>query len=279
MLEDITAIVINWRTIDLVALCVQSLLRFYPQIELILVDNDSKDESSDWIRSLAKKEANISAVMNIGHRYQDAPLARFPKLQIRPVPGYEQVIDFLDQGTEQLIEEKVYRGLFGDGNVGHGPALHQALMLTKTRLALALDSDCEVLAGGFLEEMHGFFRDERVYAVGRKMHLCRLRGNPIREGDGFDHIHESVILLDLQKYRSLLPYVHFGVPSIINMPDATRHGFHLVDYPIGMADSAVDHRFLGSRKRFKSIPKLRSIPYLPRVLLEGLRTEFIGRYF
>jgi glycosyltransferase involved in cell wall biosynthesis len=277
-LSDITALIINWKTLDLVQGCAESLLHFYPDIQVVMVDNDSQDASTEWIRALAEDRENVSAIMNCGHSLADAPVEEFPALVRRENKPLLSAIGLAPGGRPLTFMERVLRALWGDGNVGHGPALHQGFMLAKTRYTLALDSDCVVRAAGFIEEMLDVAVAESAYAVGRDIFLA-TRGGHAKGGGGYHHVHTSVSVLDMEKYKTLLPYVLFGVSGILNMPDAQRKGYPIVDYPIGAEDSAVHHSFRGSRKRYGGIPKLRSLPYLPEVLLQGLETEYIGGYF
>jgi hypothetical protein len=87
------------------------------------------------------------------------------------------------------------------------------------------------------------------------------------------------MLLDVAKYRTLEPFVHYGVISVHNMPDATAKGYKLKHYDIGGERTAVHHLFYGSRKRYAELPNLRSRPFMPNVFLDGLHSEFIGGYF
>lgn len=69
-INDITVLVINYRTLDLTERCVSSLQLHYPGIRMILVDNGSQDESTDFIRSLGEASPNIQAILrpqNIHH--------------------------------------------------------------------------------------------------------------------------------------------------------------------------------------------------------------------
>lgn len=278
-LSDVTVLIVNWKTPDLLAICVETFLKFYPKVELILVDNDSRDGSPKYISDLVFANANVSAILNRGHRLAGVPFERFPRLEIRQVLGSQTVVGLLHTGQPISMKEKVMRELWGDGNIGHGPGLHLGLTAMRTPFALALDSDCEILRGGFIEAMmQPFSEDSSVYAVGRKIHLGSS-GAHTKPGRGHDHIHPSIVMLDVAKYRTLLPFVLSGVPAKINMPDALRKGYRLADFPIGGPDSAIHHRFLGSRKRFKRIPKMRSLAIMPEVFLWGLKTQYIGEYF
>lgn len=277
-LDDVTMTIVNWRTLDLVRACAESLLHFYPEIQVLIIDNDSRDASTTWIGELARSAGNVSAVMNQGHALHGVAAEKLPLLAIHDFRPLVSAIGFAPGDREAPFQEKVLRGLWRDGNVGHGPALHQAFELTKTRYAFALDSDCVVQAGGFIEEMLEIAVRESAYAIGRDVYLAP-RGGHSRQGfGGYHHVHTSVSLLDMEKYKTLLPYVLYGVSGILNMPDAQFKGYAIIDFPIGKEDSAVYHAFRGSRKRH-GVPKLRSLPFLPEVFLKGLKTEYIGEYF
>lgn len=277
-IDDVTVVVINWKTLDLVRACVSRLLFFYPTIQLVITDNDSRNPSTKWIAETARKNDNVSAIMNRGHVHAGVRLDALPSLAVHDFDPFIQAIGFGPGGTPLTFQEKVLRGLWSDGNIGHGPGLDQAFWLVKTRYALALDSDCRAQKRGFIEQMLEPFADESVYAVGRVVNLASRGGHAPPE-KGFHHVHPSVSLLDVQKYKTLLPYVLYGVPTILNMPDASRKGYKVVHFPIGSESSAVYHPFLGSRKRAGGIAKLRSKPFLPEVFLLGLKTTYIGGYF
>lgn len=278
MLGQVTALIVNWRTIDLTMQCADGLLARYPALRLILVDNGSDDEagSATAIAALAASRANVSAILNRSNRADAAePL---PLVGILEVPyGVGRVFGTGPNISTPCLAELVVHKMLTGGNVGHGPALHQVLKLCRTPYLLALDSDCIVQEGGFLERMLEPFADGDVYAVGRMTFLNR-RGTalPPRLKKGDPHIHGAVIVLDVEKYRGSMPYVHYGVPSLLNMPDAVTKGYRLVDYDIGSADTAVHHLFRGSRKLRGGMPHVRSIPIMPEVLLEGLKSEFVG---
>lgn len=273
-ISDVTAIIINHRTQDLTQTCVEGLMGFYPSLKIIVMDNDSRDASTAYVADLARQQPSISAILN---RRTEAP-SPIPKVGLRDTL-YGSVFDFDPPDPEYNLADGTVQTMLGDGNIGHGPGLHQALMLAKTPYLLALDSDCIVLRSGFIELMLDFFKDENVYAVGRKFY-CDQKGHQLGPSRGYEQLHPSVIMLDVEKYRNVEPFVNFGVPTLITMPDAVRgKGYRLVDFQIGPDDTWVHHLFAGTRQRFHMIAHLRFRPIMPRVMLEGLRTEFVGDYF
>lgn len=273
VIDKVSAIIINHKTADLVATCLEGLLTCYPTLQVLLIDNGSRDASTAYIRRMAEEHSNISAVLNQSNIVDRGK--PFPVLGLGQ-SIYLPVFDVNDPDPAIIVPPDVIRRLLTGGNVGHGPALHQGLGFIKTPYALALDSDCQIQRGGFIEKMLGHFKDRMVYAVGRIVYLGR-RGRP--NVTGAPHVHESVIVLDVQKYMNLKPYVQWGVPSVLNMPDAVSKGYKLVDFPIGMQTSWVYHLFQGTRKRLHDIPHLLKHPIMPQVFLQGLRSEFLGELF
>ena len=63
-LADVTAVTVNYRTRDLTERCVSSFLAYYPQVRFILIDNGSQDDSTVYIREVAARHANVSAIFN-----------------------------------------------------------------------------------------------------------------------------------------------------------------------------------------------------------------------
>ena len=282
MLDQVTAVTFNWRTLDLTMRCVATLLECYPRLSAIVVDNgsDDKRDSAGAIATWAKEDPAISAILN-RQNWCNRGLPMPPVGLREHKYGLRQVFDTQGDIHEPFLLGLVLEKLYTGGNIGHGPALHQMLKLCKTPYLLALDSDCVIQRPGFIEIMLEPFSDSKVYAVGREMKLDR-RGTaqpPRKARKGSPHIHGSIIMLDVAKYHTLEPFVHYGAISLLNMPDAIAKGYRLEHYNIGPKDSAVHHPFKGSRKRYRQMPHVRSRPIMPNVLLDGLVSEFVGGYF
>ena len=70
MLDQITIVTANYKTPDLIKRLVEGLLRHYPQVRLLLIDNGSKDASTEYIRKMATSKHNIQVILNkinVGH--------------------------------------------------------------------------------------------------------------------------------------------------------------------------------------------------------------------
>ncbi len=223
-LADVTAVTVNYRTADLTRRCVSSFLAQYPEVKLILVDNGSGDESTEYIRETAAQQPNVSAIFNLA-------------------------------------------------NLFHGPALDQGVRASQTRFVLTLDSDCEITRGGFLELMLGPFKDPSLYAAGRLMLVDRFGfALPAASQGGNRYIHPSSMLLDQEKYATLLPFEHHGAPCLANMRAAARAGFTFSDFPVA---DYINHDWrgtagkygysLGAKTYLQSLFSLKLVPALRRL--------------
>src|SRR5690606_23936587 len=56
----VAALVVNFQTPDLLETAVLSFLSFYPQVDLTLVDNGSRDDSPALIAAIADAHANVN---------------------------------------------------------------------------------------------------------------------------------------------------------------------------------------------------------------------------
>jgi glycosyltransferase involved in cell wall biosynthesis len=68
-LRDLTVLIVNFRTLGLTRGCVESLLAQYPNVALLLIDNGSGDESTEYLRDLGRRLPNVDAVFNAQNRY------------------------------------------------------------------------------------------------------------------------------------------------------------------------------------------------------------------
>jgi glycosyltransferase involved in cell wall biosynthesis len=183
-LDDITVLIVNYRTLELTSRCIESLRAFYPAVRLLLIDNGSQDASTAYIQRLAAEHEATTCLLNPKNHY-------------------------------------------------HGPALDQGLRACHSALAFCLDSDTEVVQGGFLEGMTAAFADPQVYAAGKRVYMDWFGyetnpGTPL----AFAYVRPSGILLRRTIYLSLKPFIHHGSPGIRNMRHAQRLGYRLQDYPI-----------------------------------------------
>jgi Glycosyl transferase family 2 len=68
-LRDITVLIVNFRTLKLTKGCIESLLGHYPDVRLLLIDNGSADQSTEYLRDLAAGLPNVDVIFNERNRY------------------------------------------------------------------------------------------------------------------------------------------------------------------------------------------------------------------
>jgi len=250
--HEVTTVVTNYKTLDLVIGVTEGqvghqpggLLGCYPDLPLVLIDNGSADRSTQYIEWVTRRYENVSAILNRGRT----------DLPEEPPKGM----------TAQ--QWKIRKRIAESGNVGHGIALHQAAMLCKTPYMLALDSDCVILKCGFVEAMLARL-GPGFYAVGLNVQPRRRK---------FPVIHPSVMMFDVEAYKTLTPFALAGGPAKENFESAREAGYTVVDFP---ANQYIEHLFHGTRKRLHKIPHIRSKPIWPDEVLPWVRTEYRGGYF
>jgi hypothetical protein len=123
--------------------------------------------------------------------------------------------------------------------------LHHA----STLFVLFLDSDCEVIKGGFVEEMVAQANASPLnYAVGKRVWMDRRGFDVSEEGKGaIPYIRPICMLMRRDVYPSLPKARRHGTPCLENMRAAVRRGYVLVDFPI--ADFVL-HKGRGTAARF-----------------------------
>ena len=131
----------------------------------------------------------------------------------------------------------------------HGPALDQGVRRCSTGLVLTLDSDCQILRAGFLEQMCNSFEQESdLYAIGKIVQMDPFGYETANGGRfHFSYIRPSCMLLSRNIYLKLHPFIHHGSPGIRNMRDALKHGYRLQDFSI---DSYILHIGRGTCSRY-----------------------------
>ncbi len=139
--------------------------------------------------------------------------------------------------------------LLNSGNRYHGPAMDQGIHQSATRYVFTLDSDCEILEGGFLEQLLAFFKSPNMYAAGRLVYINRY-GFEVEKTNRrhlIKYIHPYAMLLDKTKYLHLSPFIHHGSPCIKNMRDAENAGYKVQHFPL---DNYVFHKSRGTCSRY-----------------------------
>jgi glycosyltransferase involved in cell wall biosynthesis len=251
MLNELTATIVNWRTPDLLEVALTGLLNCYPTLQVVIVENASGDASVDYVQEMVRTHPNISAILNQANPNHPTPPPP-PEAMVGFYPGDRNVAN-----------------AWASGNVGHGIGLHQVFLACRTPYLFTLDTDTIVHKCGFLEKMLAVFEsNSNVYGVGW---LINVHGKRNKSG-----VHRSIAMWDVEKYRTLYPFVLHGTAGLDNHLDALAHGYEEVDFPVG---EYITHLWTGSRKRFRGIPHARGKPLRPELILWGIKSERIGGYW
>ncbi len=198
--DIVTVVIINYQTPDLTRHAITSFRKFYPNVQLILIDNGSRDES---VKILTDIQSTQSA-------------------------------------TTKLVLNKT--------NNHHGPAMHQAINLCSSDLVLFLDSDCEVLLGGFIEAMIELIeQDKQNYAVG-KTEFLNERGFLVKPNQKrIRYIRPICMLVRKTLYNALPPFQLHGAPCLANMKEAAERNFGLIEFDI---HKFIFHKGRGTASKF-----------------------------
>jgi len=132
-------------------------------------------------------------------------------------------------------------------NIHHGPAMDQAVRTVRTPFVLFLDSDCEVVRGGFVEAMEKLLQeDHRNYVSGKRIWMNE-RGFDVAETPGA-HLYIRPICMMLRRniYLTLPPFERHGAPCLANFIGAARRGLRLLHFPV---ESHVRHKGRGTAGR------------------------------
>jgi glycosyltransferase involved in cell wall biosynthesis len=161
-----------------------------------------------------------------------------------------------EDGSTAYVEQaqakfKTVTSVLHERNLGHGPAMHQAILQTDTRYVFTLDSDCVVNRAGFLEGMaRKFRRDSSLYAIGWVRRVHPMTGVPVPDSSQkyLEYVHPSAALYDRHTYLNLPPFGHYGAPCILNMREAQKQGLHVASFPI---EDYIEHLKAGTRRMYR----------------------------
>lgn len=113
-LKDVTVLIVNYKTEDLTRVCIESLLDAYPAINLLLIDNGSKDDSTQYINKLATMYNNITCILNSENLYHGPAMDQGIKSICTPYvftldsDCYVRKAGFLELMLDQLLTDNHY---------------------------------------------------------------------------------------------------------------------------------------------------------------------------
>lgn len=114
MIKQITVVIPNYKTPNLIRRAVGGLLRYYPHVRLLLIDNHSRDASTKYIKKVAGSKYNIKAVLNhvnVGHgaaMHQGVYLSETPLVCLIDSDCIFRRSGFLEGMASHFSDPKVY---------------------------------------------------------------------------------------------------------------------------------------------------------------------------
>ncbi len=149
------------------------------------------------------------------------------------------VIDNGSRDGSRSLLERLERGesamtvLWNNENIHHGPAMDLAARTVLTPFIFFLDSDCEVLAGEFLEKMRdALSASPTAYAAGKLTFMDKRGFDVPRAPDAIPYVRPIAMMLRREVYAALPPFERHGAPCLQNMRAAAERGFGLIDFPV-----------------------------------------------
>ncbi len=144
-------------------------------------------------------------------------------------------------GTIEVILNK--------GNMHHGPAMDQGIRLAVTPFVFILDSDCEILQGGLIEQMVALLRQSPSRYIAGKVISMNKRGfdTELNAPGSILYVRPFCMMVKRDIYLPLPPFQLHGAPCLTNMRSAVEKGFELVHFPV---EEYVRHEGRGTASQF-----------------------------
>ncbi len=93
--EDLSVVIVNYRTPDILETAAASFRKFYPDVKLVIVDNGSNDRSLEVIGSLVKSNPEKTKSLMLEKNYYHGPAMDKAMRSLE-----RKVVFFLDTDTE-----------------------------------------------------------------------------------------------------------------------------------------------------------------------------------
>lgn len=152
-MSDITCVICNWMQTRFTLGAVKSLKKFYPEMEVIVIDDGSQE----------------NRMGDFSTAYQRVTYCKEERLDNSPLAG-----DF------KLVKLPVH--------MGHGSSLDYGVDNVKTPLMLTMDNDIRILESGLVEEYLEKLNQEpdNIYAVGTTFYEANVVNNVSWSGQWID---------------------------------------------------------------------------------------------
>jgi len=133
-------------------------------------------------------------------------------------------------------------------NLGHGPALDQAIRASETDFVLTLDSDVEIVRDGIIELLLEGMTDPKTLAAGHQIEMNRYGYHASPNARlVIPYIHPAAMMLRRSLYLELPPFQHHGSPCLSTMRAAMDSGFLVANVAL---ENHVLHLGEGTCSRF-----------------------------
>lgn len=211
-LNDITVLICQNQTPDLIRLCLESLLTFYPTIKILVINSTAKDESTWYLKFMESIHRNIS---------------------IWDRPGDNSHGGALHDGFTRLIKTKYILTLDSDVIIKRGGWIEE--MLSQINYSM---------------EPTGYYID-KIFAIGTMNESSRSNdgiSSPKDESDNMLYMHPSCAIYDREIYLKLskegksVPdanknrvrpmFVNHGAPCWSIMKAVEIEGYQMIGFPV-----------------------------------------------
>lgn len=206
--KNITVLICQRNTLDLIKLSLESLLRFYPDIPILIMVGDSNDNSLQYLKYKSISHPNIKIV--IGKN----TTAKFTSHGVT-----------MDVAIREHLTTRYVLLMDSDVIIERGGIIEDMLGVMRK----SSDTPEELYAIG------------SIMLVTREGHAC---GPPKSDSDILRYAHPSFSIYDASKYKILnAPFVDHGAPCVYNMIEAEKLNLSVGYYPV---DKYVSHLSGGS---------------------------------
>jgi len=189
---SVTAVICERDTHDVTRLTIESLLRFYPDLPIVIVDGGSTDETLPYLRVQAFKYPNIK-IWERGGRNGHGDML------------HEAIMDHVSTRYVLLLDSDVI--------VRRGGWIEQMV---------------EIMNKGKVTGMP-IYGLGSLMLVSDEDDAC---GPPKGGSDTLKYIHPSCSIIDRSTYLTLPPFIEHGAPLVYNMREAQRRGLRVEYFPI-----------------------------------------------
>ena len=181
MLKNVTAIVVSYKIVDILKESLKCFRKFYPDMELIIIDGSSFDESSDWVYSFAKKDKKTRVVFN--------------DYNIHHGPG-------MNSGLR--LTNTPYAFLFdSDTNILKGGMIEKMLNVA------SLNQDFYSI--GTLHNVNDYGIDTMIpYESSDIQNITDIEGR----SDDIQYIHPRAKLVQIKQYFKYYQFIKHGAPCV-----------------------------------------------------------------